>query len=103
MEERTMKNHLAIVAALVLTTFTGLAHADDTAELKAKVAELQAKVDAHEAERAATAQHLQTFDELDLEAFNSRDMKRIKEIHADDVMVYNPDGTTTSPTMPSSG
>jgi hypothetical protein len=100
MEERPMKNYLAIVAALVLMTFTGLAHAGDTAELKAKVAELQAEVDAYEAERAATARHLKTFDELDLEAFNSRDMKRIKEIHADDVMVYNPDGTTTSPMPP---
>ena len=43
---------------------------------------------------------MKTFDELDLEAFNNRDMKRIGEIHADNVIVYNPDGTKTSPYPP---
>ena len=30
-----------------------------------------------------TKRHLEIFDELDLEAFNDRDMERIGEIHAD--------------------
>ena len=34
-------------------------------------------------------------DELDLVAFNNRDMDLIKQIHADEVKVYNPDGTVT--------
>lgn len=78
-------------------------HAQDKSEieqLRAKVTELQAQVDAHEAERAATAKHLEIFDELDLVAFNNRDMERIKQIHADDVKVYNPDGTITEPMTP---
>ncbi len=102
-----MKIRLTIVFAILLTTFSGLAYAADTAELKAKITglqakidELQAKVDAHEAERAATAKHLETFDELDLVAFNKRDMARIKQIHADDVKVYNPDGTITKGMTP---
>ena len=49
-----------------------------------------------------TKHHLETFDELYLVAFNSRDMKRIGEIHADNVIVHNPDGTKTSPFKPHS-
>ncbi|MEM1180780.1 MAG: ester cyclase [Acidobacteriota bacterium] len=56
---------------------------------------LREKVTAFEAERAATAFHLARFDELDLVAFNDRDMKRLAELHADDVTVYNPEGTIT--------
>ena len=95
-----MNTRLAIIFAILLTTLAGAAHAADTAELKAKIAALQAKVAAYEAERAATAKHLETFDELDLVAFNSRDMARIKQIHADEVKVYNPDGTVTHPMTP---
>jgi outer membrane murein-binding lipoprotein Lpp len=73
---------------------------DEVGKLQAKIDELQAQVDAHEAERTATAKHLAIFDELDLVAFNNRDMKRIKQIHADNVKVYNPDGTITEPMSP---
>ncbi len=69
-------------------------------ELQARVDELQAQVDAHKAERETTAKQLQTFDELDLVAFNNRNMDLIKQIHADDVKVYNPDGTITEPMEP---
>ncbi len=95
-----MKIRLTIVFTILLTTFTGCANATGTAKLEAKIAELQAKVDAYEAERAVTAKNLETFDELDLVAFNKRDMARIKEIHADDVKVYNPDGTITKGMSP---
>ena len=74
--------------------------ADDTSALKARIVELEAQVAAHETERAQTARHLEIFDELDLVAFNIRDMKRIGEIHADNVIVHNPDGTQTTPFPP---
>ena len=94
-----LRTTLALVA--LLTTFGGFAHAgEDVAALKAKIAELQGQVDAHAAERAQTARHLEIFDELDLVAFNSRDMKRIGEIHAENVVVHNPDGTQTTPFPP---
>ena len=97
-----MKLRTAILfAALLTTSFGGFANAaDDVAALKAKIVELQTQVDAHAAERAQTARHLEIFDELDLVAFNNRDMKRIGEIHADQVIVHNPDGTQTSPFPP---
>ena len=73
---------------------------DNTADLQRKINELQAIVDAHDAERALTKKHLATFDELDLVAFNDRDMERIAEIHAEDVAVYNPDGVLSTPYAP---
>lgn len=85
---------------LAIGVTSARAESDDVDALKAKIAELQAQVDAHTAERAQTARHLEIFDELDLVAFNSRDMKRIGEIHADQVVVHNPDGTQTTPFPP---
>jgi outer membrane murein-binding lipoprotein Lpp len=95
-----MKTPFAIILVVLATTLAGCSNAINTAELQAKIAELQAKVDAHEVERATTAKNLQTFDELDLVAFNNRDMALIKKIHAEDVKVYNPDGTITEPMAP---
>jgi len=91
-----MKNCILICMALLLLS----ACANNDSLLQAKVDELQAIVDAHEAEREATSKHLKTFDELDLVAFNSRDMDRIKQIHADEVKVYNPDGSVTEGMTP---
>jgi hypothetical protein len=83
--------------ALVLSTPS---FAADEETLTARVADLEAQVAVYEAERAQTARHLEIFDELDLEAFNNRDMERIGEIHAENVIVHNPDGTQTSPFPP---
>lgn len=98
----TLFKHIAIASiALGLTVSTASA-SENVAELKAKIADLQSQIDAHTAERAQTAKHLEIFDELDLVAFNHRDMERIGEIHADNVIVHNPDGTQTSPFTPHS-
>ncbi len=94
-----MKLRLAILLTGALLCANAFA-VDDTSALKARIVELEAQVAAHEAERAQTARHLEIFDELDLVAFNSRDMKRIGEIHADNVIVHNPDGTQTTPFPP---
>jgi len=98
----TVMKHLLITSIAFGLTLNTASASESVAELKAKIAELQAQVDSHNAERAQTATHLETFDELDLVAFNHRDMKRIGEIHADNVIVHNPDGTQTSPFPPHS-
>ncbi len=95
-----MKISIAIISVIFLLIITGRVSASDNDALQAKIAELQAKVDSYEAERALTKQHLDTFHELDLVAFKNRDMDRIKEIHADDVTVYNADGTITEGMTP---
>ena len=96
-----MKFPTTLILTILLATTAGFSYAvDDVDTLKAKIAELQAQVDTHMAERAQTKRHLEIFDELDLVAFNNRDMKRIGEIHADNVIVHNPDGTQTTPFTP---
>jgi SnoaL-like polyketide cyclase len=95
-----MKTLLATLLAIFLFGINVSAYASDTDALLVKIAELQAQVDAHMAERAITARNLKTFDDLDLVAFNNRDMALIKKIHADKVKVYNPDGTVTEPMAP---
>jgi outer membrane murein-binding lipoprotein Lpp len=96
-----MKKHsLLVVLAILMVSILSSCSNEQNGKLRAEVDRLQAQVDAHEAERAATARHLEIFDELDLVAFNNRDMKRIREIHAEKVKVYNPDGSITEPMDP---
>jgi len=88
--------YMALVAGLLISASS----CSSTHAHKSKIDTLQAKIDGYEQERSQTAKHLALFDELDLEAFNHRDMDRIREIHADNVKVYNPDGTITEPMPP---
>ncbi|MBL4940846.1 MAG: ester cyclase [Colwellia sp.] len=92
---------LLLSSTVALSLLTGNVFAGETvAELKAEIAKLEAQVAIYNAERATTAKNLQTFDDLDLIAFNNRDIELIKQIHAPDVKVYNPDGTITEPAAP---
>ncbi len=77
-----MKTTIAILFSLFLLSITGSVIAADNEALLAKIADLQAQVDAYKAERTITAKNLKTFDDLDLIAFNNRDMAHIKRIHA---------------------
>ncbi|MFT7463107.1 MAG: hypothetical protein ACI9EF_001449 [Pseudohongiellaceae bacterium] len=95
-----MNTGLTTLFAFLLVSVSACATPGDQADLQQQVDSLQAQVDAHDAERRATAEQLETFDELDLVAFNNRDIPRIKEIHADDVKVYNPDGSITEGMTP---
>jgi outer membrane murein-binding lipoprotein Lpp len=95
-----MKTLIITICALTMISLIGCASTTNIDSLQAKIDELQTQVDAHKAERVATENHLKIFDELDLVAFNNRDMARIKQIHAEDVKVYNPDGTITTPMTP---
>jgi hypothetical protein len=92
-----MKQTFTILVIMILVILSGCA---DTSELQAKIDELQAKVDVFEAEKEIEAKNVALFDKLDLVAFNNRDMALIKQIHADDVKVYNPDGSLTEGTTP---
>ena len=94
-----MRTTVIAVVATAIASFAAAA-ADDVEALKARIAELEAQVNAHKAERALTKRHLQLYDELDLEAFNRRDLKRLAELHAEDVVVHNPDGKRTTPYEP---
>ena len=94
-----MKTHRPLTTSLLtlfLVTATGCASTGGQSDaLLAENAKLREQVEAYEAERENTAKNLARFDELDLVAFNNRDMDLIKQIHTEDVRVYNPDGTVT--------
>ncbi len=101
------KFQLAVPFAVLLAAFAGCSSIGGDSNLKSQLSilqtenvRLQQKLADVEAERANTAKNLARFDELDLVAFNNRDMELIKQIHADDVKVYNPDGTITEPMEP---
>lgn len=79
---------IAAIFGLLITLSACSTDQSDTKGLEAKIAELQAQVDAHSAERAQTKRHLELFDEMDLNAFNSHDLDRIGEIHHKDVEVF---------------
>jgi outer membrane murein-binding lipoprotein Lpp len=96
-----MKKHgPLLVLPFCMLAFAVSCSNDETRQLQTKVNELQAQVARYEAEREVTASNLKTFDDLDLVAFNNRDMDHIRRIHAETVKVYNPDGTITEPMDP---
>ncbi len=66
-------NRPLLVLSLCILALAVSCSNDETSKLQAKVNELQAQVDAYEAERETTAKNLKTFDDLDLVAFNNRD------------------------------
>lgn len=84
-----------LLAPVALAQVAGASDSQEVSSLKARVAELEAQVESFEAEKALEAKNVALYDEMDLVAFTGHDMKRIAEIHADDVVVYNPDGSVT--------
>ena len=96
----TRKYVLLLMGTIFMVVILSSCSNDQNNKLKAEIDRLQAQVDTYKAERAVTARNLKTFDDLDLVAFNNRDMELIKQIHAENVKVYNPDGTITEPMAP---
>ncbi len=87
-----------LIAFIILVTGASMAcaqDANDTVVLQAKIVELQKQVDTFKAEKELVAKNIALFEELDLVAFNNRDVKRISEIHRPDVKVINPNGSVT--------
>lgn len=85
-----MKNSIKLlISAVVITLISGCAGNS------AKIAELEAKIAIFEAEKSLEKKNIALYDKMDLVAFTQHDMKTIQEIHADDVLVYNPDGSLT--------
>lgn len=86
---------LPLTLIMSLGSVSAFAGNDDVNALKAQVSQLQEKVAMYEAEKALEAKNIALYNKMDLVAFTQHDMKTIQEIHADDVLVYNPDGSLT--------
>lgn len=69
-ETRTMKALRLALLLLLVGAIPALAGNDDVAALKAKITELQAQVDAFEAERALVGRNIGLYDKMDLDAFS---------------------------------
>jgi hypothetical protein len=65
-------------------------------EMKAKIEETKKELKKFTDERATTAKHLKTFDELDFVVFSNQEWTRLHESHSKDVKVNWPDGHYTN-------
>ncbi|MDR1696005.1 MAG: ester cyclase [Endomicrobium sp.] len=48
------------------------------------------------AEREAVQKHIETFDALDFDVYSDQEWDRLRESHAENIVVYYPDGSTTT-------
>ena len=87
----------ALCASLATPSFAHmleLATAGD-GDRNAPIAEALTELARRQAEDARIAKNLETFRQLDLEIFSNNELQRFDESHAEDVIVYYPDGRVT--------
>jgi ketosteroid isomerase-like protein len=93
-----------ILSTVLIAVSTSVTFAEDKsdriAKLEIKISKLQQELDVYHAKEARETRNIALYDKMDLEAFATHDMKTIKEIHADNVVVYNPDGSITKGMTP---
>ncbi|MEZ4951751.1 MAG: ester cyclase [Saprospiraceae bacterium] len=68
--------------------------------LQAKINELESELSAYKEAEALTAKRLVSFDTLDFEYYSNQKWDHFNHSHADDIVVYNPDGTITNGLYP---
>ena len=85
---------------MFLISLTGVAHADDIAALKAKIAKLEQDLAEYKRAEETVEYNLKRFGELDLVAFNNRDWDLIKDIHHEDVVAYGADDHKSAGMVP---
>ncbi|MDN5200686.1 ester cyclase [Fulvivirgaceae bacterium BMA10] len=96
-----MKRPLNMAVVVIgLSTLLSCGNDAEVKRLQAQVSELKKELEGFRKEKETVRKNLALYDELDLEAFNNRDMKRIGEIHAPDVKVYNTNNTLTEGMFP---
>ena len=61
----------------------------------AQIEDMKAKLRQYEEDETATNNELATFDTLDYDVFSNQDWGRLRESHAQDIIVYWPDGHQT--------
>lgn len=61
-------------------------------EMVAQIEEMKTKLRQYEEDETATNKELATFDTLDYDVFSNQDWCRLRDSHAQDIIVYWPDG-----------
>lgn len=61
-------------------------------EMVAQIEEMKTSLKQYEDDEVATNKELETFDTLDYDVFSNQDWGRLRDSHAEDIIVYWPDG-----------
>jgi predicted ester cyclase len=86
-----------VFGLIIPSTFAGSLNDEGySPEMKAKIEETKKELKKFTDERALTAKHLKTFDELDFVVFTNQEWTRLHESHSKDVKVNWPDGHSTN-------
>jgi predicted ester cyclase len=86
-----------VFGLIIPSTFAGSSNDEGySPEMKAKIEETKKELKKFTDERALTAKHLKTFDELDFVVFTNQEWTRLHESHSKDVKVNWPDGHSTN-------
>jgi predicted ester cyclase len=88
---------LLVFGLIIPSAFAGSSNDEGySPEMKAKIEETKNELKKFTDERALTAKHLKTFDELDFVVFTNQEWTRLHESHSKDVKVNWPDGHSTN-------
>lgn len=83
------KLNLILVAVMLIGTLTA------SAQSRKEIANARKQLNEILAGRKLTEQHLQKFDTLDFVIYSNQEWDRLHESHAQNILVYYPDGSTT--------
>jgi len=83
------KLNLILVAAVLISTLTA------NAQSKKEIADAKKQLNEILAGQKLTEEYLQKFDTLDFVVYSNQEWERLHESHAENILVYYPDGSTT--------
>lgn len=83
------KLNLLLVAVALISTLTA------NAQSKKEIAEAKKQLNEILAGQKLTEDYLQKFDTLDFVVYSNQEWERLHESHAENILVYYPDGSTT--------
>ena len=84
----------------IISTFTSCTDNNDVAALQAKIDSLEAELKNYTDQKALTAERLRSFDTLDFDFYTNQTWDKFGHSHANDIVVYYPDGSTTEGLAP---
>jgi predicted ester cyclase len=87
------------VAVAAILAFAGCTNTD-TQALQDRITALEAELESSRAEKAVIENRLLSFDTLDYDFYTNQKWDEFSHSHADDILVYYPDGSTTEGLAP---
>lgn len=91
---------LAILFTAIAVSFTSCSDNNNSEELQTKIESLEAELQSFKDDKALTEKRLMSFDTLDYDFYTNQKWDEFDHSHADDILVYYPDGSTTKGLAP---